>query len=200
MPKSWVNCCHCFSATPSASLGSDDNPEDKQDDGGFIDSDPSTSEPHNVTPPPQPHFNPPGPGEDDSPVTNSVLTTPQNDDSSSLPPAFGEPVAIDDKSTTSSEPPTLETSDSAELLEIKKEALQQLSPLVGHLDQSPEEKFKTMMMMIQASDDHSLIKSAYETARQLPDDKARAQALLDVVNEINYFTHSSKSGNSNKSS
>lgn len=75
-----------------------------------------------------------------------------------------------------------------ELLDIKQEALQQLSPLVGHLEQSPEEKFRTTMMMIQASDDQSLLREAYEAAKQIEDEKTRAQALLDVVNEINYFT------------
>jgi hypothetical protein len=75
-----------------------------------------------------------------------------------------------------------------ELLSIKQGALHQLSPLVGHLDQTPEEKFRTTMMMIQASDDQSLIKAAYEAAQKISDDKARAQALLDVINEINYFT------------
>lgn len=75
-----------------------------------------------------------------------------------------------------------------ELLDIKQEALHELSPLVGHLEQTPEEKFKTTMMMIQASDDHSLIRAAYDAAKQITDEKARAQALLDVVNEINYFT------------
>ena len=45
-----------------------------------------------------------------------------------------------------------------------------------------------MMMMIQASDNQSLIESAYEAAHKITDEKARAQALLDVVNEINYFT------------
>jgi hypothetical protein len=44
------------------------------------------------------------------------------------------------------------------------------------------------MMMIQASDNADLIPEAYETANQIPDEKVRAQALLDVVNEINYFT------------
>jgi hypothetical protein len=67
-----------------------------------------------------------------------------------------------------------------DLLSIKQTALQQLSPLVGHLDQTPEEKFKTTMMMIQASDD--------QAAQSIKDDKIRAQALLDIINEINYFT------------
>jgi hypothetical protein len=74
------------------------------------------------------------------------------------------------------------------LVSIKEQALTSLSPLVGHLDQTPEEKFKTTMMLIQASDNSTLIKEAYEAANQISDEKTRAQALLDVVNEINYFT------------
>ncbi len=78
--------------------------------------------------------------------------------------------------------------DTNDLLDIKQQALSQLSPLVGHLDQSPEEKFRTTMMMIQASDDQSLVRAAYDAAQAITDEKARAQALLDIVNEINYFT------------
>lgn len=82
-----------------------------------------------------------------------------------------------------------ETSYTAnDLIDIKQKALQELSPLVGHLDQSPEEKFRTTMMMIQASDDQTLVKDAYESASKIEDEKIRAQALLDIVNEINYFT------------
>lgn len=75
-----------------------------------------------------------------------------------------------------------------ELIDIKQQALTQLSPLVGHLDQTPEEKFRTTMMMIQASDDQTLVKGAYEAAQKIEDEKTRAQALLDIINEINYFT------------
>jgi len=75
-----------------------------------------------------------------------------------------------------------------DLLNIKQQALQQLSPLVGHLDQTPEEKFHTTMMMIQASDNQSLVRDAYEAANAITDEKTRAQALLDIINEINYFT------------
>lgn len=79
-----------------------------------------------------------------------------------------------------------------ELLDIKHLALNQLSPLVDHLEQSPEEKFKTTMMLIQASDNPLLIKQAYTSAQNIQDDAVRAQALLDVVNEINYFTQQAK--------
>lgn len=92
-------------------------------------------------------------------------------------------VAGDDLSAPASAAP-----DTNGLLDLKQDALQKLSPLLGHLDQTPEEKFRTTMMMIQASDNQALLKDAYEAAQGIEDEKTRAQALLDVVNEINYFT------------
>lgn len=81
-----------------------------------------------------------------------------------------------------------------ELLGIKHQALQHLAPLIDELEQSPEEKFRTTMMMIQASDNPDLIKEAFDAANSIKDEKARAQALLDVVNEINYFTQHDSNG------
>jgi len=92
----------------------------------------------------------------------------------------------------SSSPAASSSASNDDLLSIKQDALHELKPLVGHLEQTPEEKFRTTMMMIQASDDHSLIQTAYDTAKQITDEKARAQAMLDVVNEINYFTQNQK--------
>lgn len=94
--------------------------------------------------------------------------------------------------TPASTPEPTEPARSAthdDLLSLKQDALTSLSPLVHNLELEAEEKFKTLMMLIQASDNHSLVKEAYEAAQAIPDEKARAQALLDVVNEINYFTH-----------
>lgn len=91
-------------------------------------------------------------------------------------------------------PPVMPTSgdgNNVDLLDIKQKALQDLSPLMQHLEQNPEEKFRTTMMMIQASDNKDLLPEAYSAAQAIVDDKARAQALLDVINEINYFTQAS---------
>ena len=74
------------------------------------------------------------------------------------------------------------------LLEIKQKVLSELTPLITDLDQSPEERFKTILMIIQASDNQDLIKDAYSAAEKITDVKLRAQALLEIVNEINYFT------------
>jgi hypothetical protein len=116
-------------------------------------------------------------------------------------PDTNSPIVPIGSDSTPPEPSSQQTDDAAaspladsdaavgsDLLDIKQHALQQLTPLVDHLDQTPEEKFRTTMMMIQGSDNQSLIKDAYGAAQQISDEKARAQALLDVVNEINYFT------------
>ncbi len=79
-------------------------------------------------------------------------------------------------------------SSSGDLESIKHDALEQLSPLVDKLDQPPEEKYKTIMMLIQASDNPALIKSAYDAANAITDETVKAEALLAVVNEINYLT------------
>jgi hypothetical protein len=128
-------------------------------------------------------------GSDDSPSDTSIDTTVE-------PESAPEPTV--DESTDSSSadafdtPVTPSSVDGEDLISIKQQALQDLTPLVDKLDQPAEEQFRTLMRMIQASDNPSLIKQAFETAQKITDDKERAQALLDVINEINYFTSQNK--------
>lgn len=132
-----------------------------------------------------------------SPSSDTITESDTNSGDSTGSYIMTEPehslVTTDDNDHTTTDTDSIAADDSKpkisnELMELKQKALQQLSPLVGHLDQTPEEKFRTTMMMIQASDDQSLLNSAYESAKQITDEKTKAQALLDVVNEINYFT------------
>lgn len=122
----------------------------------------------------------------------SVLETPSQptEDATSADTASPsiDAIASDAVSSLQKDDTTSAPSDGGDLLSIKQEALQNLSPLLGQLDQTPEEKFRTTMMLIQASDNQSLIQSAYAAAKSIEDEKVRAQALLDIVNEINYFT------------
>jgi hypothetical protein len=108
-------------------------------------------------------------------------------DSSSTPAPASDTQPHPDQTSIDNAPAAAPANQDA-LVSIKEKALTNLAPLVGHLDQTPEEKFKTTMMLIQASDNSDLVKDAYEAANQITDEKVRAQALLDVVNEINYFT------------
>lgn len=128
--------------------------------------------------------------------TSSVLDQPTPDDAATAPVVEPETPAIFDSpvpavTNDDSAVPTDETTAGPvadDLLALKQQALTQLSPLVSQLDQTPEEKFRTTMMLLQSTDNSALIKDAYEAAQSIPDEKTRAQALLDVVNEINYFT------------
>ncbi len=166
---------------------------------------PTTSEQPAASPAPDTSVAAPtsfGPSPTVTPVsdTNYLLDAQADDGQTGAPavatsdwsaPAPAEPTTPE-VSTAAPSAPALDApaGGSDALLTLKQQALQQLSPLVDQLEQSPEEKFRTTMMMIQASDNQELLQSAYDAANQIPDEKARAQALLDVINEINYFSQS----------
>lgn len=71
---------------------------------------------------------------------------------------------------------------------IKKDALSDLRPLVDKLNVSPEEKFDTYLLLLRSTDDQSLIGPAYEAARSIAEEARRAQALLDIIKEIDYLS------------
>ena len=75
---------------------------------------------------------------------------------------------------------------------IKQDALSELRPLVDKLNLSPEEKFETYLLIIRSTDDSSLLSSAFEAARAIADETVKAQALLDVVKEIEYLSNPQK--------
>lgn len=128
---------------------------------------------------------------------NPISPTDQTDESSVVNPinntapsaSLSEPDTNSVNSVPQTTEPKASTATNDDLINIKRQALQELSPLIDHLEQDSEEKFKTTMMMIQASDDKDLIPQAFNSAKEITDEKKRAQALLDIVNEINYFTH-----------
>lgn len=138
------------------------------------------------------------PATSDDLQSGSVLDQPSGSPDLSTPTPMS--TALSDESSVSPTPTSSPSDDTPaqdvpspapgndDLLSLKQQALDQLSPLVGQLDQSPEEKFRTTMMMLQSTDNQTLLKDAFDAAQAISDDKVRAQALLDVINEINYFT------------
>lgn len=71
---------------------------------------------------------------------------------------------------------------------VKKEAISELRPLVDKLNVSPEEKFDTYLLLIRSTDDKSLIAPAHEAAKAIEDDARRADALLNIIKEIDYLS------------
>lgn len=121
------------------------------------------------------------PSSPQDPAASDTSTSDTPTDSPAAP-AIIEPEQTED---TASPAPTGPTND---LESIKSSVLEELMPIVSQLDQGPEDKYRTLMMLIQSSDNQSLVKDAYEAAHQIEDPKAKAEALLNIVNEINYFT------------
>lgn len=76
---------------------------------------------------------------------------------------------------------------SLNLEDIKNHALNDLRPLVDKLNVSNEEKFDIYLLLLRSSDDNSLIQPAYNAAKLIEDESRRANALLDVIKEADYF-------------
>lgn len=78
--------------------------------------------------------------------------------------------------------------DTNELDGIKREALGELRPLVDKLNLEPVEKFDTYLLLIRSTDDKTLVGPAHEAARLIPDETKRAEALLDIIKEIDFLS------------
>ena len=83
--------------------------------------------------------------------------------------------------------PTPSTGNS-ELDSVKSQAINELRPLVTKLTLPPEEKFDTYLLLIRSTDDQSLIAPAHAAAREISDEARRAQALLDIIKEIDFLS------------
>ena len=127
-----------------------------------------------------------------SPVINPAAISPdpvatdQNDESAIdiAKPAAPEPVT---PTPTVSTPAPAAAADPA-LDTIKQTALNELRPLVDKLDVSPEEKFDTYLLLLRSTDDKTLIAPAHDAAVAIVDEARRAQALLDIIKEIDYLS------------
>lgn len=71
---------------------------------------------------------------------------------------------------------------------IRKDALMELRPLVDKLDLAPEEKFDIYLLLLRSTDDTALIAPAHEAAKNIADESKRAEALLDVIKEIDFLS------------
>lgn len=78
------------------------------------------------------------------------------------------------------------------LASVKQAALTELRPLIDKLDVEPEEKFNTYLLLIRSTDDKELIAPAHEAAKGIPDEAKKAQALLDIIKEIDFLSNPQK--------
>lgn len=134
---------------------------------------------------------------DEPPTLGTAL--PQPDDGEEEKPQITHPHAkseekpeksSEEKETSKEELPPINatSSGSGELEKLKASALEELRPLVGKLDLPADEKFDTLLLIIRSTDDQALLDEAHAAAKSITDDAKRAQALLDIIKEIDYFS------------
>ena len=123
-------------------------------------------------------------------------------DDASVPPVVPMPTLEDPAETSAPQaaevpaepvasvaaPAPVVAAGSDDLTSIKSEALTELRPLVDKLNVEPEEKFDTYLLLLRSTDDKSLIAPAHEAARNITDEARRAQALLDIIKEIDFLS------------
>lgn len=99
--------------------------------------------------------------------------------------------SIDLSSVNTPEKPTQTSSPATagdDLESIKKNALGELRPLIDKVDLPAEEKFDTYLMLIRSTDDKDLIAPAHAVALTIADESKKAEALLDIIKEIDYLS------------
>jgi hypothetical protein len=119
--------------------------------------------------------------------------TVASDAAAATPPAdqpAAEPAPVETETPATTVPaldPVMPAADS-ELDGVKQEALNELRPLVDKLNVAPEEKFDTYLLLLRSTDDKDLIAPAHEAAKGIADEARRAQALLDIIKEIDFLS------------
>ena len=127
----------------------------------------------------------------EAPVAPGAMPTPPAVDDATTAPA-SDPLTIDPvlppaEPFPATTPAPVLGAASSELDSVKLDAINELRPLVDKLTLAPEEKFDTYLLLIRSTDDKTLIAPAHEAAKSIADETRRAQALLDIIKEIDFL-------------
>lgn len=143
------------------------------------------------TPAPMPSSPTSSPAPSPIPDPVAIQEEPVVPDNTPIVPEFEAP-----ESVTFPEPPSFDevssqsntSYDTFNLDDVKKDAILQLRPLIDHIDLPAEEKFDTYLLLIRSTDDATLIAPAHLAAQNISDEKRKAEALLDIIKEIDYLS------------
>jgi hypothetical protein len=124
--------------------------------------------------------------EEPEPVITPAAVSADPAASAEIPPLEFEETPA--PATTDNSAVAVPVSTSQKLDDIKKTAIDELRPLIDKVELPPEEKFNTYLMLIRSTDDATLIGPAHTVAQSITDESARAQALLDIIKEIDYLS------------
>ena len=118
------------------------------------------------------------------PSADEIVTTPIEEPVAEvvIPPVVEMPEPIAEPA-----PVISSVGSSDDLTTVKSEAINELRPLVDKLNVPAEEKFDTYLLLLRSTDDRTLIEPAHEIAKLITDEARRAQALLDIIEEIDFL-------------
>lgn len=130
---------------------------------------------------------------DDTAATPAISDIPAPVAPGTPPPALDEDAAVEPPLPPEPIAPELPPmpvgpAPSGDLDGVKLDAINELRPLVDKLNLSPEEKFDTYLLLIRSTDDKTLVAPAHEAAKAIADEARRAQALLDIIKEIDFLS------------
>ncbi len=118
------------------------------------------------------------------PLESTPATTPD----SIIPPAPSPELAggeilpeISPELTTEAPLPDLTPTGKPTTQQIRSAALRDLAPLLKHVDIPPTQKFKICCDIFKELQDYNALELAYEAAREIPNEKERAEALIYIV-------------------
>ena len=95
-----------------------------------------------------------------------------------------EPI-VEPATTTAAPTPEVEpVPESLNMEQVKKAALRDLVPILGKININTSEKFRIYRDIFEDLKDYTVLEPAYKAAREIPDEKERAEALLYLVESI----------------
>ena len=122
-------------------------------------------------------------------ISNNMAELASNQDQSAETTDAAADLPTETMTSDASSEPLSAPALVSDLDELRKKALSDLRPIVDKVELNDEESFYILLLLIRETDDESLLPKAYEAARQIRDEARRAQALLDVIKEADYFKH-----------
>lgn len=111
----------------------------------------------------------------------------------SMMPPMGQPAAAKPTQPAAPQMPSMPPMSSgygrsmgygADISKVKEAALKELFPIMDRVEVEPEKRFLLYQEMLTTMRDKAVIAPAYEAARQIRDDKVRADSLLYLINSI----------------
>ena len=125
-----------------------------------------------------------------SPVTTPTTTAdPAVDKTLPSVTASSTPSTPASPTTTPTPASMVTDSSSSNLDSVRKDAISDLKPIMDKLSVEPDEMFDLYLLLIRSTDDKALIQPAYAAAKKITDEARRAQALLDVIKEIDFLAN-----------